>query len=184
MKIFNIFLVFSLYRPLLACSNVSPQVPIGKQIMLSKASDANEFLNFSAQYSSSSLEVQKQELMLANQGLAMNPADSFQQIKLVMIYGLPNSPFQDNQKAQNLLQNLLQENILTNSQLSFAQLMFDQVLANSQLNLKIKDEQKRNETLQQNNINLQLHLDAAKQKIEGLRNIEKLMGERELSTPK
>lgn len=183
MKINKLFLVLCLCGLLLACANTSPQAPRGLQIKLTGNSDVSEFLNFSAQYSRSALEVQKQELILTNQSLALNPADTVQRMKLVMIYGLPNSQLQDSQKAQNLLQNLLQENILSNTQLSFAHLLFDQVLANNRLNLKIKDEQKRIEILQQKNINLQLNLDAAQKKIQELRNIEKLMGERELSPP-
>jgi hypothetical protein len=181
MKIYKRFLVVCLCGLLLACAHASPQAVGGLQIQLREHSDASEFLNFAAQYSSSALAVQKQELMLTNQNLALNPADIVQRMKLVMIYGLPNSQLQDGQKAQNLLQNLLQENILSNTQLSFAHLLFDQVLASNRLNQKLKDEQKRIESLQQKNINLQLNLDAAQQKIQELRNIEKLMGERELS---
>lgn len=187
MKIYNLLIVLCLCGFLSSCASASTKSPTalqsGLQIKLTESSAVSEFLNFSAQYSSASLDVQKQELMLANQSLALQPEDIVQRMKLVMIYALPNSQLQDSQKAQNLLQNLLQENVLSDTQLSFAHLLFDQVLANSRLNLKIKDEQKRVETLQQRNINLQLNLDAAKQKIIELRNIEKLMGERELSPP-
>jgi hypothetical protein len=183
MKIYNILIVLCLCGLLASCASAATKPASGLQIQFTDNGDTSEFLNFSAQYSSSALAIQKQELILTNQSLALNPANIVQRMKLVMIYGLPNSQLQDIPKAQNLLQNLLQENILSNTQLSFAHLLFDQVLATSRLNQKIRDEQKRTESMLQKNINLQLNLDAAQQKIQELRNIEKLMGERELSAP-
>jgi len=105
-------------------------------------------------------------------------------MKLVMIYGLPSSNFLETPKAQNLLQQLLQENILANSQLSFAHLLFDYLVM---INKEIKnnrEDRKHVELLLQKNEALQLKLDAAQQKLEELKNIEKSMGERDIAPKK
>lgn len=183
MKIYKLVFVLTLSGLLMACATTSQKTAHGQKIKCADISNACEFLNFSTQFSSSVLAVQKQVLILTNQSLALNPTDTLQRMKLVMIYALPKSQLQDTQKAQNLLQNLLQENILVNTQLSFAQLLLDQLLAYNRLIQKSKDEQKRIENLQLKNNNLQLNLEATEQKIQELRNIEKLMGERNLSPP-
>ena len=129
---------------------------------------------------------------------AVNPNDLLQRMKLAIIYGLPSSNHQDTAKAQNLLQQMLQENNLTKPQLAFAHLLFDYVIAINKANKNSREDQKQMETVLQKNENLLLKLEASQQKLEitqqkleaaqlkidELKNIEKSMGQREVTPRK
>jgi hypothetical protein len=155
-----------------------------------KSVDATEFLHFAETYSNSPADLQKQTLMETSRALVLNPNDLLHRMKLVMIYGLPSSSLLDTPKAQNLLQQILQEGILVNSQLAFANLLFDHLVAINKATKMSNGDPKRLENLQQKNEVLQIKLDttqqkleAAQQKLDELKKIEKSMGERE-ATPK
>lgn len=152
--------------------------------------DATEFLTFAETFSNAPADSQKQVLIETNQALVHNPNDLLHRMKLVMIYGLPSSSLIDTPKAQNLLQQILQEGILTNSQLAFANLLFDHLVVVNKASKTSNGDPKRLESLQQKNEALQIKLDATQQKLEAaqqkldeLKKIEKSMGERE-TTPK
>jgi hypothetical protein len=151
-----------------------------------KSVDATEFLHFAETYSNSPADLQKQALIVTNRALVLNPNDLLHRMKLVMIYGLPSSSLLDTPKAQNLLLQILQEGILANSQLAFANLFFDHLVAINKATKMSNGDPKRLENLQQKNEALQIKLDATQQKLEAaqqkldeLKKIEKSMGERE-----
>jgi TolA-binding protein len=156
------------------------------KVVAIKSIDAIEYLTFAEDFSNLTADAQKQALAHTNQALTINPNDLLHRMKLVMIYGLPSSTIPDTMKAQQLLQIVLQEDILANSQLAFANLLFDYL---AMVNKPIKTtigEPKRADNLQQKNEALQTKLDATQQKLEAaqqkldeLRKIEKSMGERE-----
>lgn len=155
----------------------------GAKIVPTKTTDATELLTFAESYSNLPQEEQKLELANTNQILALNPNDLLNRMKLVMILGLPRSNFADTPKAQGLLQQLLQENILTNSQLAFAHVLFDYLIV---VNKGGKSDQKHVDALQlkleatQQKLDAtQLKLEAAQQKLDELKNIEKSMSGRE-----
>jgi hypothetical protein len=205
MKINSLFLTICLCSLCVACVNpaikqspepkptLEPKQTGSVKLSPSKVSDASEFLNFAEAYSDLSAEAQKHELQATNQILTRNPNDLLHRMKLIMIYGLPSSSLADTPKAQNMLQQLLQENTLANTQLAFAHLLFDHLIAVNKVGKNNRDDQKRADTMQQKNEALQqkleaaqqkleasqLKLDAAQQKINELKNIEKSMGERE-----
>ncbi|HSI24932.1 MAG TPA: hypothetical protein VK952_04865, partial [Methylotenera sp.] len=131
-----------------------------------KNGDATEFLTFAEIFSNSSADLQKQALIEANRALALNANDLLHRMKLVMIYGLPSSSLADTAKAQNLLQQILQEGILANSQLAFSNLLFDHLVAINKLTKFSNGDPKRLETLQQKNEALQMKLDATQHKLE------------------
>jgi hypothetical protein len=169
-----------------APTNASPPVKVNS----TKNVDATEFLTFAESFSNSPADLQKQALIETNRVLALNPNDLLHRMKLVMIYGLPSSSLPDTVKAQNLLQQILQEGILENSQLAFSNLLFDHLVTINRLTKSSNGEPKRLESLLQKNEALQAKLDAAQQKLEAahqkldeLKKIEKSMGERE-TTPK
>ncbi len=171
--------------------SAEPKQGNGAKLVPTKTMDATEFLSFAESYSNLPQDAQKLELASTNQALALNPNDLLSRMKLVMILGLPSSNFADTAKAQNLLQQLLQENVLTNSQSAFAHVMFDYLIV---ANKGAKNDQKH-EALQQKNEALQLKLEvtqqkleasqlkleAAQQKLDELKNIEKSMSGREPS---
>ena len=166
-----------------AKSNVEPNPGNGAKIVPTKTMDATELLNFAESYSNLPQEEQKLELGNTNQILTLNPNDLFNRMKLVMILGLPSSSFADTPKAQAMLQQLLQENILTNSQLAFAHVLFDYLIV---VNKGGKSDQKHVDALQlkleatQQKLDAtQLKLEAAQQKLDELKNIEKSMNGRE-----
>lgn len=169
----------------------APKQGNGAKLVPTKTMDASEFLSFAEGYSNLPQDAQKLELASTNQALALNPNDLFSRMKLVMIFGLPSSSFADTPKAQNLLQQLLQENILVNSQLAFAHVIFDYLIA---ANKAAKNDQKHDPLLQKNeNLQLKLEatqqkldatqtkLEAAQQKLDELKNIEKSMSGREVA---
>lgn len=184
MKIRTLLILLFLCLSSVSCVNPAVKNSNGVKVIPTKNNDASEFLNFAEAFSNLSPEAQKQELLTTNQTLASNPNDLLHRMKLVMIYGLPSSNLLDAPKAQNLLQQLLQENILANSQLSFAHLLFDYLVMNNKEIKNNRDAQKRAESLQQKNEVLQLKLDTSQQKLDELKNIEKSMGERDIAPKK
>lgn len=190
-KNFYVIFIFNVSLLLAACaSNLHQQhvetKPVaeiklanGVKLNPSKDMDASEFLNFAETFSNAPLEAQKQTLIATNQVLVLNPNDLIHRMKLVMIYGLTSSNLADTVKAQNLLQQLLQENILANTQLAFAHMLFDHLIAMNKLTKNNHEDLKRSELLLQKNEALQLKLDAAEQKLIELKNIEKSMGARD-----
>ena len=162
-----------------------------RTIFSPKATDVNDYLAFAEEYANLLPEAQKQALTATNQLLAANANDLLQRFKLAMIYALPSSTLQDGQKAQNLLLSILQENHLTYTQTAYAHVLFDYVLALNKANKSGRDDEKRIESILQKNDNLQNKLDSAQQKLEAaqqkideLKNIEKSMGQREVSPKK
>ncbi len=168
------------------------------KIIPSMSIDAIEYLNFAETFSNLPIDSQKQMLLETNQVLVLNPNDLLHRMKLVMIYGLPSSMLPDTVKAQQLLQKVMQEDILANSQLAFANLLFDHLAMVNKLSKNNNGEPKRLESLQQKNESLQQKLDATQQKLEAsqqkleaaqqkldeLKKIEKSMGERDTAPKK
>lgn len=150
------------------------------------ANSASEFLKFADSYSDLEASNQKQALASTNQVLLANPNDLLHRMKLVMIYGLPSSSLADTPKAQNLLQQILQENILVDSKQAFAHVLFDYIVTINKLNKRSHQDDKLAEQLQSKLDATQQKLDAIQQKLVAteqkmneLKNIEKSMGERE-----
>jgi hypothetical protein len=159
--------------------NVEHKSGNGVKLAPTEANSASEFLKFAESYSDLSATSQKQALTSTNQVLSANPNDLLHRMKLVMIYGLPSSSVQDSPKAQNLLQQILQENILVDSQEAFAHVMFDYLVAINKLNKNTHHDDKLVEQLQSKLEATQQKLDAAQQKMNELKNIEKSMGARD-----
>jgi len=142
----------------------------------------------------STQELQKKEVIQLNQTLAnRKPDDSILLVhmKLAALYGMPNSRVRDPVKAQTLLDQLLREPALENDHRILAALLKDYVADTTKLNTKIRDEQKRADTLQSKLDNLQSKTDSAQQradtlqrKLDELKNIEKTMIDRGQGSPK
>lgn len=181
-----------------AANEAAQTSPVNKstaavKIVPSKNIDAIEFLNFAEAFSNLPADSQKQTLLETNQVLAANPNDLLHRMKLVMIYGLPSSNLLDTPKAQQLLQKIMQEDILANSQLAFANLLFDHLTMANKTIKNTNSEPKRTDNLLQKNEALQQKLEAtqqkldaaqqkletAQQKLDELKKIEKSMGERD-----
>lgn len=147
----------------------------------------SQYLSFADDFSNTTAEAQKQLLNTTTQALAKTPNDIEQRMRLVLIYGLPSSTLLDTAKAQSLLQQLLQESVLPQEQLPFANVLFDYIVAVNKAGKISREDQKRQEIMQQKLEGLQTKLEntqqkleAAQQKIDELKNIEKSMGQREV----
>ena len=199
MQLRPLLLIFTLSFSIAACVN-APNKPTTSssqnatvKLNPPKTIDAIEYLEFAETYSNLLPDVQKQILNSSNQALALNKNDLMHRMKLVMIYGLPSSSILDTVKAQNLLQQILQEDILSNSQLAFAHVLFDYLVLANKGTKSNGDDLKRGDGLLQKNEALQLKLettqqkleaaqqklDISQQKLEELKKIEKSMSERD-----
>jgi Holliday junction resolvase RusA-like endonuclease len=125
-----------------------------------------DVLDFAETFGDLSFEQQKKELLQNNQ----NKGDLTSKIKIAMIYGLPNSKLRDTNKAQALLDELAKDKNLDGDRKILTLIMRDYITENNKLGVKVRDEQKRADTLQQ--------------KLDDLKNIEKMMLEREQGTRK
>ena len=151
--------------------NTEPKTSNGIKLVPTEANSASEFLKFAESYADLSAPDQKQALTITNQVLLTNPNDLLHRMKLVMIYGLPSSNLADTPKAQNLLQQILQENILLDSQQAFAHVLFDYIVAINKLNKNTHHNDKLVEQLQLKLESTQQKLEAAQQKVIELKNI-------------
>ena len=156
----------------------------GVKLAPTDANSASEFLKFVENFADLPSSSQKQVLTSTNQVLLANPNDLLHRMKLVMIYGLPSSSLQDSPKAQSLLQNILQENILLESQQAFTHVLFDYIVAINKLNKSTHNDDKLVEQLQKKLEATQQKLEATQQKMDELKNIEKSMGERDAAPKK
>ncbi|HEY8117648.1 MAG TPA: hypothetical protein VIE91_00265 [Methylophilaceae bacterium] len=118
-------------------------------------------LDFAEHFADLSAESQKKELSLASQ----NKQDINSKIKVAMIYALPGSKLRDTAKAQFLLDELARDKSLDKESRSLVSLLAEYTNDSNRLALKLRDEQKRGDTLQQ--------------KLDDLKNIEKTMVDRD-----
>jgi hypothetical protein len=169
-----------------ACTNTAP-VKNGVTLTPVKQSDASDYLNFADFFANASADLQKKTLVNTNQTLALNANDLLSRMKLVIMYSATTSFMHDAPKAQQLLQQILQENILIDTQLAFANLLFDHLNALNKINKTNRQDDKRVESLQQQNDSLQQKLESAvqkqeatQQKLDELKKIEKVMNERDI----
>jgi Holliday junction resolvase RusA-like endonuclease len=129
--------------------------------IINPTSSRLDVLDFAESFGEMTFEQQKKELLQNNQ----NKGDLTSRIKIAMIYGLPNSKLRDTNKAQALLDELARDKNLDGDRKILTLIMRDYITENNKLGIKVRDEQKRADTLQQ--------------KLDDLKNIEKMMLERE-----
>jgi hypothetical protein len=125
-----------------------------------------DVLDFAENFGELSYEAQKKELQQNSQ--SRNDLNS--RIKVAMIYALPSSKLRDTNKAQALLEDLAKDKNLEGDRKILMLILRDYIAENNKFNNKARDEQKR--------------ADALQQKLDELKNIEKMMLEREQGTRK
>jgi len=134
-------------------------------------------LEYAGNFGELSLEEQKNELLHVNQALALNKGDIKSRMKAALIYSLPDSRLRDTVKAQNLLDDLLKEKNLDSERRILASILRDCITETNKLAQKGRDEQKRADSAQQKN-------EALQQMLNDLKNIEKVMVDRDQGTRK
>lgn len=186
----NIYILFICLSLLSACAdkhinnslNTIKKNETINTAQLNKMSQDNviELVKFYDSYTSLTLDEQKKTYADMNEALIENKYDISQRIKLAMMLSLPSSRMRDNNKAQILLQNLLQENNLNSAEYALVNLLYEYTLDGTKQMQKNRDETKKLEAVQTKYENLQQKYDALEQKLNDLKNIEKTMNERDI----
>jgi hypothetical protein len=133
-------------------------------------------LLFIDRFSNDTLDAQRKSF---NQALLENKSDLTGRIKLAVMFSLPSSRIRDTTKAQNLLQELLQENSLNPTESALTSLFYEYVLDNIKQSQKNKDDLKKLDLNQQKLETLQQKYDALDKKLNDLKNIEKTISGRD-----
>jgi len=144
-----------------------------------KQNNVAELLAFIDSYSNLTPEMQKKAFAETNQALAENKNNLLNHLKLASMYALPTSRLRDNTKAQNLLQDLLQENTLHPSDSYLISLLYEYTTDYTKQLQKNRDDMKKLETAQQKYEALELKNKVLEQKLNELKNIEKTMSDRD-----
>lgn len=145
----------------------------------SKQNNVIELLAFIDSYSNLTPEMQKKVFAETNQMLAENKNNLLSRFKLASMLALPTSRLRDNVKAQNLLQDLLQENTLNPSDFSLISLLYEYTTDYTKQLQKSREDIKKLESAQQKYEALELKNKALEQKLNELKNIEKTMNDRD-----
>lgn len=144
----------------------------------------DSLLEYSGRFMELSAEAQKKELAQINEGLSQNKSDFNYRMKAAIIYAIPASRLRDVNKAQILLDELIRDKTLDRRRKALAIILKDYMSENgksvdesnkllnenNKLTQKVRDEQKRADTLQQT--------------LDDLKTIEKTMVDRELGVRK
>jgi hypothetical protein len=144
-----------------------------------KQNNVVELLAFIDTYSNLAPEMQKKVFTETNQVLAENKNSLLHRLKLASMLALPSSRLRDNAKAQNLLQDILQENTLHPSDFALVGLLYEYATDYTKQLQKSRDEKKNLESVQQKYEALELKNKALEQKLNELKNIEKTMNDRD-----
>lgn len=144
-----------------------------------KQNNVVELLAFIDTYSNLAPEMQKKVFTETNQVLAENKNSLLHRLKLASMLALPSSRLRDNAKAQNLLQDILQENTLHPSDFALVGLLYEYTTDYTKQLQKSRDEKKNIESVQQKYEALELKNKLLEQKLNELKNIEKTMNDRD-----
>jgi len=144
-----------------------------------KQNNVMELLAFIDSYSNLTPEMQKKVFTETNQALAENKSNLLNRLKLAFMFALPTSRLRDNAKAQNLLQDLLQENTLHPSDFSLISLLYEYATDYTKQLQKSREDIKKLESTQQKYETLELKNRVLEQKLNELKNIEKTMNDRD-----
>lgn len=145
----------------------------------SKQDRVNSLLLFIDRFSNDTLDVQKKSFNETNRALIENKFDLTERIKLAIMLSLPSSRIRDTAKAQNLLQDLLQENSLNPTESALTSLFYEYVLDDIKQSQKNRDDLKKLDLSQQKLEALQQKYDALDKKLNDLKNIEKTISDRD-----
>jgi hypothetical protein len=154
----------------------------GIRIFSSSQDRVLELLAFCETYSNLTPEAQKKAFASTNQALAANKNDLMQRTKQAIMLALPSSRLRDTTKAQNLLQDLLQENNLSRSDADLIGLLYEYTVFDNKQLQRVREETKKNELTQQKYETLLQKNEALEQKLNDLKNIERTMNERSTKT--
>jgi hypothetical protein len=139
----------------------------------------SSLLLFIDRFSNDTLDVQRKSFNETNRALMENKFNLTERIKLAIMLSLPSSRLRDTAKAQNLLQDLLQENSLNPTESALTSLFYEYVIDDIKQSQKNRDDLKRLDLTQQKLEALQQRYDALDKKLNDLKNIEKTISDRD-----
>lgn len=174
MRFKNIILLLSCLIAICACVP-KPSHHSGVKLNPAKYEHTLELLNFIQLYSDLKPAAQKTVFLEVKQALASNKNHLANRIKLAAMLSLPTSRMRDAATAQHKLQALLAEDLLNISDSNLVSLLYTFTLNNNKQQQKLLSSMKKNEPLKLQN-------KALKQKLDDLKNIEKVMIERNTKT--
>lgn len=161
-------------------SNATKTLDIKKtETPSSKQDRVNSLLLFIDRFSNDTLDAQRKSFNDTNRALIENKFDLTERIKLAIMLCLPSSRMRDTAKAQNLLQDLLQESSLNPTESALTSLFYEYVLDDIKQSQKNRDDLKKLDLNQQKLEALQQKYDALDKKLNDLKNIEKTMSDRD-----
>ena len=144
-----------------------------------KQNNVVELLAFIDNYSNLTPEMQKKVFTENNQVLTENKSNLLSQLKLASMLALPTSRLRDNAKAQNLLQDILQEHTLHLADFALISLLYEYTTDYTKQLQKSREDMKKLESAQQKYEALELKNKLLEQKLNELKNIEKTMNDRD-----
>jgi hypothetical protein len=144
-----------------------------------KQNNVAALLAFIDSYSNLTPEMQKKVFAETNQMLSDNKNNLLNRLRLASMFALPSSRLRDHAKAQNLLQEILQENTLHPSDFSLVSLLYEYTTDYTKQSQKNREEMKKLESVQQKYEALEIKNKALEQKLNELKNIEKTMNDRD-----
>jgi hypothetical protein len=150
-----------------------------EETAVTKQDSISSLLLFIDRFSNDSLEAQRKSFNETNRALIENKSDIAERIQLAIMLSLPSSRVRDTTKAQNLLQDLLQENVLDPTESALTSLLYEYVLDDVKQSQKNRDDLKKLDLAQQKLEVLQQKYDALDKKLNDLKNIEKTISDRD-----
>jgi hypothetical protein len=139
-------------------------------------------INFYGQLQTMTVEMQKKLAADLIQVLNDNKQDVTTRIQLATLYAAPNSLVKDYPKAQPLLQSLIRDDRLSPAESNYVDLIYSYILDYNKQQIKIKEENKKSDSLQSKYDQLQKKADLLEQKLNEMKNIEKSLVDRDLKT--
>jgi hypothetical protein len=140
-------------------------------------------LQFYETYSNLGQEAQKKAFNESLQALSINKNDLVHRIKMATMLAIPTSQLRDIPKAENLLQELMQDQNMAKLDLAFIGLLYEFTQESHKLQQRFRDESKKLDMTQQRYELLQQKNDNLEQKLQDLKNIEKSLSERDIKSP-
>jgi len=170
-----------------ACNTMVKHTPAQNEpvALAASATTINEdLLQYINTFPTLAADAQKKELAQTNQLLAQDKGNLTLRAKSAIIYTIPGSRLRDNNKAQLLLDDLINTKSINLQQKSLFILLRDFSIENSKLASKARDDQRRADALQQKIDAAQQKLDVSQKKLDDLKSIEKTMIDRDVGQAK
>jgi len=149
------------------------------EMLMSRQDRVTTLLLFIDRYSNEALDAQRKSFNETSRILVESKSNLTERIKLAIMLSLPSSHIRDTAKAQNLLQDLLQDNSLSPTESALTGLLYEYILDDIKQSQRNKDDLKKLDLSQQKLEALQQKYEALDKKLNDLKDIEKTISDRD-----